>query len=102
MTNGDHFCLKLYDIYSELSGADLIHFEILASNLLRDKGNPSYPARLNPNYSAVVKSLKSVCQLESWLEALAFENPKQSITTGLIYDRPAEETILEKLITGRF
>jgi len=102
MVNGDHFCLKIYAIYSELSGADLIHFEILASNLLRDKGNPSFPARLNPNYSPVIKSLKSVCNLESWLQSLAFENPKQSITTGLIYDRPTDETILEKLITGKF
>jgi DNA-directed RNA polymerase beta' subunit len=102
LNNGDHFCLKLYNIYRELSGADLIHFEILACNLLRDKGNPSYPARLNPNYGAVIRSLKSIPKLESWLQSLAFENPKESITTGLIYDRPIDETILEKLITGNF
>ena len=91
-----------YNIYRQLSSADLIHFEILASNLLRDKGNPSYPARLNPDYGAVIRSLKSIPKLESWLQALAFENPKESITTGLIYDRPTDETILEKLITGNF
>jgi len=102
LNNGDHFCLKLYNIYRQLSSADLVHFEILASNLLRDKGNPSYPARLNPNYGAVIRSLKSIPKLESWLQALAFENPKESITTGLIYDRPTDETILEKLITGNF
>jgi len=101
--NADHFCMKLYDIYTDLNKrADMIHFEILASNLLRDKGNPSYPARLNKNYDPIVKSLKSIPGMESWLQSFAFENPKQSITTGLVYTRPGDETILEKLITGNF
>jgi DNA-directed RNA polymerase beta' subunit len=101
--NADHFLMKIYDQYSTLNtDADLIHLEILASNLLRDKGNPSYPARLNPHYNPVVKSLKSIPKLESWLQSFAFEDPKASITTGLIYDRPSTETILEKLITGEF
>jgi len=101
--NADHFLMKIYDQYSTLNtNSDLIHLEILASNLLRDKGNPSYPARLNPHYNPVVKSLKSIPRLESWLQSFAFEDPKASITTGLIYDRPSTETILEKLITGEF
>ena len=99
--NADHYCMKLYDTYVDLgSNADLVHFEVLASNLLRDKGNPSYPARLNRNYNPTVGSLKAVPGLESWLQAFAFENPKQSITNGLLYDRPTDETILEKMITG--
>ena len=100
--NSDHFFMKIFDIYSDLSSADMIHYEILASNLLRDSKNPSYPARLNKNYDPIVKPLKSVPGLESWLQALAFEDPKQSITNGLIYDRPPSETILEKIITGNF
>jgi len=102
LSNADHFMLKIYNIYKKLSSADLVHFEILTSNLLRDKGNPSYPARLNVNYSPSIFPLKSVCGLESWLQALAFENPKDAITKGLVYDRPTDETILEKLITGGF
>jgi len=101
--NADHYCLKIYNLYVGLgTDADMIHFEILASNLLRDKGNPSYPARLNRKYNPMVGSLKSLPGLESWLQALSFENPKQSITTGLMYDRPSSETILEKLVTGNF
>ena len=101
--NADHFALKIYNLYMGLgTEADLVHFEILASNLLRDKGNPSFPARLNKNYNPMVGSLKALPGLESWLQALSFENPKQSITTGLMYDRPSNETILEKLVTGNF
>jgi len=101
--NSDHFLMKIYDQYSTLNtGSDLIHLEILASNLLRDKGNPSFPARRNPNYNAIVMSLKNIPKLESWLQSFAFENPNASITSGLIYDRPTDETILEKIITGKF
>jgi len=101
--NSDHFLLKIYDQYATLNtDCDLVHLEVLASNLLRDKGNPSYPARLNKNYNAVVMPLKSIPKLESWLQSFAFENPNASITSGLIYDRPTDETILEKIITGKF
>ena len=100
--NSDHFLMKIYDQYSELTGADFVHLEILASNLLRDKGNPSYPARMNPKYNATVVSLKAIPKVESWLQSFAFEDPNASITSGLIYDRPTDETILEKVITGKF
>jgi hypothetical protein len=49
-----------------------------------------------------VVSLKSIPKLESWLQSFAFENPNASITSGLVYDRPTDETVLEKLITGNF
>jgi hypothetical protein len=95
-------CLKVYEQFKNITKSDLVHMEVLVSNLLRDKGNPSYPARLNKNYNPVINSLKKIPQKESWLQALSFENPKEAITTGLLYDRPTNETILEKIITGNF
>ena len=103
--NADHFCMKVYDIYAKgfKCGADMVHFETLVSNLLRDKGNPSYPARLNTKtYQSVSVPLNSIPKLESWLQAFAFQDPKEAITTGLLYSRPNDETILEKLITNNF
>ena len=98
----DHFVQKVYETYKGLgSGADMVHYEVLVSNLLRDRGNPSYPARLNPDkYDSIVISLNSIPKMESWLQAFAFQDPKDAIMTGLIYQRPTKETILEKLITG--
>jgi hypothetical protein len=98
----DHFLMKVYEQYKSLNFCDLVHLEILVSNLLRDKGNPSYPARLNKNYNPTIINLKKIPHTESWLQGLNFENPKESITTGLLYDRPLDETILEKLVTGNF
>ncbi len=103
--NADHFLMKVYDMYVNgfKCGADMVHFETLVSNLLRDKGNPSYPARLNPKtYQPTSVSLNSIPKLESWLQAFAFQDPKEAITTGLLYSRPNDETILEKLITNNF
>ena len=103
--NADHFLMKVYSLYAKgfKCGADMVHFETLVSNLLRDKGNPSYPARLNTKvYQPTSVSLNSIPKLESWLQAFAFQDPKEAITTGLLYDRPKDETILEKLITNNF
>jgi hypothetical protein len=99
--SADHFTMKIFDQYGPLAkSSDMIHFEVMASQLLRDKTNPSYPARLNKNYSPVVVSLKKIPSLESWLSALSFEDPNYAITTGLTYDREQQESILEQIVNG--
>lgn len=102
--NADHLCRKIYELYkSQGAGCDLVHYEVLVSNILRDKNNPSYPARLNPKeYNPTSVSLNSISKLESWLQAFEFQDPNEAITTGLLYPRPTDETILEKLVTNNF
>jgi len=99
--SGDHFCNKILDQYLPLSDtADLVQFEILATHLLRDSRNLSYPARLSKDYSATIISLKKIPLFESWLSALSFENPSEAISTGLIYDREHSESVLEQIVNG--
>jgi len=95
----DHYVKKIYEIYKDLGcGADYVHFETFTSNILRDAHNPSYPARLNTkNYSPLIISLNSIPTQESWLQAFCFQDSKDAITTGLLYDRNPEPTILERL-----
>jgi len=98
----DHYCMKLYGEFTKNPiDADMVHFEVLASHLLRDAGNPSYPARLNPNYNATVVNLKNIPALESWLSALSFEDPNKAITMGLMYNRDNKESVLEKIVNGK-
>jgi hypothetical protein len=97
--NSNHFFYKVNDMYSGL-GCDLVHVEVLVSNLLRDKGNPSYPARRNKKYNPMIISLKKIPARESWLQSFLFENPNESIMMGLLYDRPETETVLERIVTG--
>lgn len=96
----DHYTKKIYEIYKDLGcDADYVHFETFVSNILRDSHNPSYPARLNTkNYSPMIISLNSIPTQESWLEAFCFQNSKDAITTGLLYDRNTEPTILERMV----
>jgi len=99
--SADHFAMKLYDMYGPLtSTADFVHFEVLASQLLRDKSNPSYPARLNKTYNATIVSLKKIPALESWFGALMFEDPTMAVMTGLVYDREQKESVLEQIANG--
>jgi len=100
--NTDHYCMKVFDLYKSLTQCDLVHIEVLVSNLIRDKGNPSYPARLNRHYNPTIGNIKNIPPLESWLSSLEFEQFNKSINTGLLYDRPKSETILEKIVTGNF
>jgi len=97
----NHFLLKVFDATVADSNADLVHFEVLCSNLLRDESNPRIPARLNQKkYNPVVMNIKNIPVVESWLSSLAFENFNKSIETALTYPRPEEETVLEKIVTG--
>lgn len=95
----DHYVKKIYEIYKGLDcNGDYVHFETFVSNILRDAHNPSYPARLNTKtYSPLIISLNSIPAQESWLEAFCFQDSKDAITTGLLYDRNPEPTIIEKL-----
>jgi len=95
-----HFVMKIYDQYYNMTDSDLVHFEVLASHFLRDFNNPSYPARMNKDYKARIISLKKIPQVESWLSALSFENPSESISTGLVYDRDHDDSVLEQIVNG--
>jgi len=97
----DHYLMKIYTMYKGMScGADFVHFETLVSNVLRDSTNPSYPARLNPReYKPKIISLNAIPAQESWFEAFCFQNSKEAITNGLLYDRNETQTILERLAT---
>lgn len=97
----DHYLMKVYTMYKGMDcDADFVHFETMVSNLLRDSSNPSYPARLNPKeYRPKIISLNSIPAQESWFEAFCFQNSKDAITNGLLYDRNETQTILERLAT---
>lgn len=97
----DHYLQKIYMMYKGMdTRADLVHMEVCVSNLLRDATNPSYPARLNPKeYRPKIISLNAIPAQESWFEAFCFQNSKEAITNGLLYDRNETQTILERLAT---
>jgi len=97
----DHLFLKFYKIYSDISTMDLVHMEVLISQVLRDKNNPVIPARVgsDPTHPTLMNIKKNVFN-SSLINGLAFENVNAAINTGLITTTELPPSILERLLTG--
>ena len=98
--NINHLFLKFYKMYDD-SNMDLVHMEILISQVLRDKDNIVIPSRvgkdpMNPSMTNIKKNIFS----SGLLQGLAFENVNTAINTGLITKTELEPSVLEKLLTG--
>jgi DNA-directed RNA polymerase beta' subunit len=100
LKDADHLFRKFYRVYGPLRNTDIIHFEILLSQCLRDRTNPSLPARLGKKWDPIMINIKQIVFKTSFIQGLAFENINEAIKTGLIIDEPEEPSILEKILTG--
>ncbi len=95
-----HLLMKLYKVYQKHSTMDLVHFELLVSQSLRDRKTPEIPARLAKKWDPVMANIKNNVFASGFLQGLAFENINKSIETGLITDQILDQSIMEKLLTG--
>lgn len=97
----DHLFLKFYKIYSEISSIDLVHMEVLISQVLRDKNNPAIPSRVgsDPMHPQLLNIRKNIFN-SSLINGLAFENVNAAINTGLISTTELPPSVLERLLTG--
>lgn len=97
--NPSHLVIKILKVYGPVSNLDLVHFEVLVSQVLRDRSNPSLPARLGKKWDPIMMNIKKDVFATGFIQGLAFENVNKAIETGLIQSE-AEESILGKLLTG--
>jgi DNA-directed RNA polymerase beta' subunit len=96
-----HLLTKILKIYGgKVSDLDLVHFEVLLSQVLRDKRNDMLPARLGPTWDPVMMNIKNVVFSSGFLQGLAFENVNKAIETGLISEGELEPSILGRVLTG--
>jgi len=98
--DANHLFLKLFKVYGALRPMDVVHMEILLSQSLRDKKNPSIPARLGKRWDPTMMNIKQIVFNTSFIQGLAFENINEAIKTGLITEEVGEPSILEKVLTG--
>jgi len=97
----DHLFLKFYKIYSDISSMDLVHMEVLISQILRDKNNPVIPSRVGSDpLHPILMNIKKNIFNSGLLGGLAFENVNAALNTGLITTTELQPSILEKLLTG--
>jgi DNA-directed RNA polymerase beta' subunit len=96
----EHLYRRLLNVYSPpVSDMDSVHLEVLISQALRDKTNPSLPARLGRVWNPILMNIKKDIFSSGFLQGLAFENVNQAIITGLISAGELPESIIEKLMT---
>ena len=98
--DADHLFLKLFAIYGPLRNMDSVHLEVLLSQALRDRRNPSIPARLGKTWDPIMMNIKQIVFKTSFVQGLAFENINEAIKTGLITEDGGDPSILEKVLTG--
>jgi hypothetical protein len=101
-----HLLMKIFKVYGPpVSDLDLVHMEVMASQVLRDKPNPAIPARLGKTWNPAMANVKENVFSTSFLQGLAFENVGKAIQVGLS-DTPdlsmlgGDETIFEKILKG--
>lgn len=97
----NHLLMKIFKVYGPISDLDLVHFEVMISQVLRDKSNTAIPARLAKRWNPTMANIKENVFSTSFIQGAAFENISKAIQVGLIekpeFDQP---TMFEKIITG--
>lgn len=96
-----HLLTKVMKVYGgKVSNLDLVHFEVLISQVLRDKKNDMLPARLGKTWDPVMMNIKNAVFASGFIQGLAFENINKAIETGLISEGELDPSILGRVLTG--
>lgn len=98
--NPEHLLLKVFKVYSDLSDMDMVNYEILISQSLRDRKTPEIAARLGKEWDPIMVNLKNNVFASGFIQGLAFENINKAIETGLVSEHDLDPSILERLVTG--
>ena len=93
----------LLDVLANLiTGIDLIHLEVIISNMFRDQDDPTIPCRLTSYKNGKIYGQKKLPYLTSWLTGLLFERINQAIKLGILSDKDIEFNKLEKIALEQY
>jgi len=93
-----HLLIKLYRLMKNMGQFNFNYLEILVSQLMRDKNNPSIPARLGETWNPQIISIKKIPYVESWIRGIEFENFRKSIENALINPEITMNSKLDELV----
>ena len=90
----------LHDI---LPSIDLVHFELVVSNMFRVKGEDNTRCRFKGDYkNSTILGIKQQPFQDSWKSALAFQYIEKAIQVGLVKGKPTEMNPIEKVLNEEF
>ena len=97
----EHILKRLMDVYGKgMSDLDLVHFEVLVSQVIRDRTDATIPARLGKKWDPTMMNIKQIVFNVGFIQGLQFENVRKAIDTGLTTSKDLPPSVMEKLMTG--
>jgi hypothetical protein len=87
------------NMHNLLDKVDLIHFELIVSNMFRNADVPSQLCRHTGNYrnSTIIGQDKQAL-IDSWQSAISFQKIDQAISIGLVNGNDTEENPIERVL----
>jgi len=90
-------------VHSILPDIDLIHLELIISNMFRQNININVRCRLNGNYKdSIMLGVSAQPFQDSWASAMSFNHINKAIKNGLIHGKNCEDNPIEKILYEKF
>jgi len=89
-------------LLSELTQSDSCHLELIVSNMFRTKDDLTIYGRIGGYKNCKLVGAKEAPFIDSWLTALAFENPNKAIKVGLLKNRESNLNPIENIVLDKF
>ncbi|MEM4385889.1 MAG: hypothetical protein QXD03_05015 [Candidatus Anstonellales archaeon] len=95
--------ILLYAMHNQIPNIDIVHFEVILSNMFRCSENISVKCRYKGSYSnSVIVGQAEQPFIDSWYSTMAFERIDKAIVNALIYRTEAEKNPLEKVMVNEY
>lgn len=90
-------------MHESLSSVDLVHLELIVSNMFRQEADTSKKCRMTGNYKdSIIVGQDKQPMLDSWKSSIAFQKIDQAINIGLIQNKPAQNNPIEMVLNENF
>jgi hypothetical protein len=90
-------------LHDTLPSVDLIHLELILSNMFRLEDNLNIKCRIKGNYkNSVILSQRQQPKQDSWHSAMSFQHIDRAITHGLVEERNSEQNPIELVLSEKF
>jgi len=90
-------------VHTILPEIDLIHLELIISNMFRQEDNIDARCRLTGNYkNSTILGVSQQPFQDSWASAMSFNHINKAIKNGLIHGKNCEDNPIEKILYEKF
>jgi hypothetical protein len=103
ISNPELLLITLFNQLKNLAGIDLVHIELIISNMFRMKDNPKIKCRETGKFNnSVIIGQTAQPFTDSWLSSLGFMYIDKAIEQGLVKGEKATMDPLEKIMIEKF